>query len=466
MTERVTISVTPQITEATVAVADRNSVRSAFGRVGDIIAALGDYTASLITTARTAINYIAGGNTVDDHFGGIDSRLGVHAADIVSLDSELGDVSGYAPNNYSPAAATARGHFEGIDSALLSAGGGEWTRDEVNGYLYPSTLTDRIFIGTSTPISLYSDRILQVKGKTLLNGNVYFKPNDNYNEGHNYIGGAGGNRMLVSATNGLDLYGYNGGVNIYANNEDVYIGTVGTGSSLGINTTSISAKLHTVGSGNTSATYTAKFQNSDGADILTLRDDGIVNIDPDNSFTSGTKILTIRDTWSWNNLGDISARNLTASGYITCDTYAYDNTSNKGAKLEFYPWNNATGLAGAFKLYTPDLASEPQPAGTSVVKGVNAYLSAVTYIDGGDLLVEGGDPASGGGSYGNVLLAQNGGNVGIGTSAPARKLHISDAMRLEPISSAPATPSEGDLYADSTTHKLRYYDGTTWQDLF
>jgi len=437
MTERVTISVTPQITEATVAVADRNSVRSAFGRVGDIIAALGDYTASLITTARTAINYIAGGNTVDDHFGGIDSRLGVHAADIVSLDSELGDVSGYAPNNYSPAAATARGHFEGLDSALLSAGGGEWTRDEVNGYLYPSTLTDKVKIDEKLLLSGTFDAELYAD-----NSNRFFINTPNTNAQIRFLNGVANVARFSLAHNFLVA--------------DTTVGSTGTPS----------ARLHTVGSGNTSATFTAKFQNSDGADILTFRDDGIVNIDPDNSFTSGTKILTIRDTWSWNNLGDIRARNLTASGYITCDTYAYDNTSNKGAKLEFYPWNNATGLAGAFKLYTPDLASEPQPAGTSVVKGVNAYLSAVTYIDGGDLLVEGGDPASGGGSYGNVLLAQNGGNVGIGTSAPARKLHISDAMRLEPISSAPATPSEGDLYADSTTHKLRYYDGTTWQDLF
>ncbi|MDA9874073.1 hypothetical protein N9C25_07590 [Saprospiraceae bacterium] len=42
-------------------------------------------------------------------------------------------------------------------------------------------------------------------------------------------------------------------------------------------------------------------------------------------------------------------------------------------------------------------------------------------------------------------------------------LHLQDAMRLEPSATAPISPSEGDIYMDSTTHKLMVYDGTTWQ---
>jgi hypothetical protein len=60
----------------------------------------------------------------------------------------------------------------------------------------------------------------------------------------------------------------------------------------------------------------------------------------------------------------------------------------------------------------------------------------------------------------NGLIVQ--GSVGIGTDSPARILHVSQAMRLEP-GSAPAKPSEGDMYMDSSTHKLMVYDGTTWQ---
>ena len=55
------------------------------------------------------------------------------------------------------------------------------------------------------------------------------------------------------------------------------------------------------------------------------------------------------------------------------------------------------------------------------------------------------------------------GNVGIGTTSPARKLHVSDVMRLEPIPTAPSSPAEGDIYYDSVLKKLRVFDGTTWQ---
>ncbi|MBN1998945.1 hypothetical protein JW935_15405 [candidate division KSB1 bacterium] len=73
-----------------------------------------------------------------------------------------------------------------------------------------------------------------------------------------------------------------------------------------------------------------------------------------------------------------------------------------------------------------------------------------------------GDPnayaihATGGRSY-------FGGNVGIGTTAPQRILHVSDVMRLEPRDSAPANVQAGDIYFDSTDNKLKVYDGTAWQ---
>jgi hypothetical protein len=55
------------------------------------------------------------------------------------------------------------------------------------------------------------------------------------------------------------------------------------------------------------------------------------------------------------------------------------------------------------------------------------------------------------------------GNVGIGTIAPARKLHVNDAMRLQPLATAPASPSAGDMYFSSVTNKLMVFDGTVWQ---
>jgi len=57
------------------------------------------------------------------------------------------------------------------------------------------------------------------------------------------------------------------------------------------------------------------------------------------------------------------------------------------------------------------------------------------------------------------------GNVGIGTAAPARKLHINDVMRLEPRDSAPDNPQAGDIYYDSTDNTIRYYNGSQWRKL-
>jgi len=58
------------------------------------------------------------------------------------------------------------------------------------------------------------------------------------------------------------------------------------------------------------------------------------------------------------------------------------------------------------------------------------------------------------------------GNVGIGTSSPARPLHVSDVMRLEPRNGAPSSPAKGDIYFDSADDKLKCYDGANWQNLF
>ena len=53
--------------------------------------------------------------------------------------------------------------------------------------------------------------------------------------------------------------------------------------------------------------------------------------------------------------------------------------------------------------------------------------------------------------------------VGIGTKSPARALHVSDVMRLQPRATAPSSPGEGDIYYDSVSHNLMVYNGTIWK---
>jgi hypothetical protein len=75
----------------------------------------------------------------------------------------------------------------------------------------------------------------------------------------------------------------------------------------------------------------------------------------------------------------------------------------------------------------------------------------------GDLLLDTSAPGAAG-----ITILNSNAYVGVGKDSPARVLHVGDVMRLEPTD-APLSPQEGDMYMDSTTHKLMVYDGTTWQ---
>lgn len=55
--------------------------------------------------------------------------------------------------------------------------------------------------------------------------------------------------------------------------------------------------------------------------------------------------------------------------------------------------------------------------------------------------------------------------VGIQTTSPQRALHIKDVLRLEPRSAAPGTPSEGDIYVNSTDHHIYCYLNGQWRQL-
>lgn len=66
------------------------------------------------------------------------------------------------------------------------------------------------------------------------------------------------------------------------------------------------------------------------------------------------------------------------------------------------------------------------------------------------------------GEFDSGKLAING-STGINVQRPARALHVKDVIRLEPRSQAPENPSEGDIYMDSTDHKLKVYNGTEWK---
>ena len=53
------------------------------------------------------------------------------------------------------------------------------------------------------------------------------------------------------------------------------------------------------------------------------------------------------------------------------------------------------------------------------------------------------------------------GNVGVGTTAPQQKVHISGAMRLEPQATAPTVGALGDLYVSTDGNLYFYFDDGT-----
>jgi len=55
------------------------------------------------------------------------------------------------------------------------------------------------------------------------------------------------------------------------------------------------------------------------------------------------------------------------------------------------------------------------------------------------------------------------GNLGVGTSTPLRKVHISGALHLDPQTTAPAGGVLGDVYVGTDT-KLYYHNGTDWKE--
>lgn len=68
-----------------------------------------------------------------------------------------------------------------------------------------------------------------------------------------------------------------------------------------------------------------------------------------------------------------------------------------------------------------------------------------------------------GGSNTELMRMTGDGKFGIGTIDPQRTLHVNDVMRLEPRSTPPENPAEGDIYMDSTDHHLKVFDGESWQ---
>lgn len=218
------------------------------------------------------------------------------------------------------------------------------------------------------------------------------------------------------------------------------------------------------GSYNTSVGYEA-LKNATGTENTAVGYHALYSVTSSISNTAvGTEAL-LSNTASANTAVGFRAlrENTTGDGMVAIGTSAlYLNTfgNNNTSVGQSSLFNNSTGsdntAIGQSALVANTTGSKNTAIGTGSGVSTN-NLNKTTAIGYNAIVATSSSMVLGGTGVDAI-------NVGIGTTSPARTLHINAVMRLEPIPTAPTSPGKGDIYFDSTLNKLRVYDGTTWQN--
>jgi hypothetical protein len=185
------------------------------------------------------------------------------------------------------------------------------------------------------------------------------------------------------------------------------------------------------------------------------------------------------------------AMRIDADGNVAIGTHYADPAIDIGARLELAAFNQGVE-SNTLRFKDRDTsATTPQTTGKiefytsdSTNEGVQAYIKGETNSTAkGSIIFAAGNPTTIAermriDGLGDISFYEDTGttedfywdastsSLGLGTTTPARTLHVNDVMRLEPRASAPGSASAGDIFFNSTTSKLQCYDGTTWQDCF
>lgn len=236
----------------------------------------GTASGSAKTTVQGAIDEARtqGGETLHSAFP--DLVTSGHPAGIISVVA--------TPTNYAAGSGDVEAHLVGIDDALGSVSGG-WDRNAIHGYLYPSTLTDKVVIGTTdAPLAN-----LHINGSTVyrnVNVGSLLRSSGTY-AAQMYEDSTATTAALFEMSSGEMRMFTKASAGSFIASDMVAVFTtdnkVGIGFDAGIGI--VGASLHTVGSGSTSDTYCSKDQNSEGDGIIYARDDravfqGAVEVEP------------------------------------------------------------------------------------------------------------------------------------------------------------------------------------------
>ncbi len=155
--------------------------------------------------------------------------------------------------------------------------------------------------------------------------------------------------------------------------------------------------------------------------------------------------------------GGISVLNPLLVSYPgTWGVYAPSSSSNYRPVMVGPHVQNTDNLDSAMaglSLQARNLASDQQ----------EAYIGAIANSSGRtpDIVI---GQQTGATAYDERVRIDSSGNVGIGTTAPARLLHVDGPARITPTT-LPGSPAAGDIAVDSAdSNKLKFYDGSTWVD--
>jgi len=141
---------------------------------------------------------------------------------------------------------------------------------------------------------------------------------------------------------------------------------------------------------------------------------------------------------------EVAGRNIEIGDYVFLGIMYSGVDLLLGSNMKSIDYENTRGA----------VVANDWPGGYS---GIKMYHGDIQFhTKGGQVYA--GDPASN-----EQMRITPEGNVGIGIATPQRRLHINDVMRLQPRTTAPSSPSEGDIYMDGNSHVLKVYNGTEWK---
>lgn len=145
-----------------------------------------------------------------------------------------------------------------------------------------------------------------------------------------------------------------------------------------------------------------------------------------------------------------------STGVVTLASSVLTTTDINGGTIDGVTIGGSSAGAGTFSSLTATTADINGGTIDGVtIGGSSAGAGTFTTITGSDDLAIDTD---------TLFVDASADAVGVNTNSPARALHVNDVMRLEPRASAPSSPSSGDVFFNSTSTTLEFYDGSAWVD--